>query len=577
MSQNLSADLARLLEPEQIIVDLQSFSPGAGISLLGLLKLFDLEPSKTLRAAPRIITFDGLSAMSLSERQAFRAGITEYPAFVCPGANMPDKDIVVLIKELTGAEISLCASAPAPHYHFARRSAVWPFSGTRISESTSRILSAVSAASASITPLVSTDHGIVFLHIDRGKGVYICTVPLAEAPRNGLLKSELDHDRFMGLLPLVLFLRAAFHSRRWERRTNCATFMVDDPNLRHTRYGYMDLNQLVAESKRHNFHTSIAMIPLDYQKTRKAAADIMSNNPDRLSLVMHGVDHVRGEFAAPVRLQVAETMLLQGLARMDRHERRTGLRYAHAMTFPHGLCNKVWMEAMRNVGFSAAIASRSLPFCSEDEIGDSLYELSPAQMTFRGFPTINRFQAEMPKERLLFQALLQKPLIVYTHHPFFAEGIEPLIEIANFMNQQVSPVWSSVDAIVRSNYQVKQCAELSVVRAFSNRITVPKEDLPVALVKPGTDFPADEQCRVGQTLIDPLRTTTGLVALVPEPLGGASDFVFERRDVLHSVPVRRPRFRSQVRRLATEVRDQIVMPAFRQVDVRRQRIGRSSR
>ncbi len=516
--------------------------------------------------------------MSLSECEAFRAGIAEYPVFACVGTSVLDKDIPVAIKELTGVEISLCAPVRASKYHFAQQSAVWPFSSTSMSEGTSRVLPAVSATSDSITPLVSTDHGVVFLRIGQGKGVYISTVPVAETSPNGILKNELNHNRFMGLLPLVLFFRVALHGRRWERRTSCATFMVDDPNLRRPRYGYMDLSKLVAESKRHNFHTSIAMIPLDYRKTRKAAADIMARNPDRLSLVMHGVDHVHGEFAAPVRLQEAETMLLQGLGRMKLHERRTGLRHARAMTFPHGLCNEIWMEAMRNVGFSAAVASRSLPFCAEEDVGDFLYELNPAQMTFRGFPTINRFQAEMPKERLLFQALLQKPLIIYTHHSFFREGIERLIDIANFLNQRVSPVWSSVDKIVRANYQIKRGSDQSVIRAFSNRITVPREKLPIAILKPGRDFPGDERCRFGQTLIDPIRTGLGLVAVVPEPLGNVADFVFGPPDALErAVPVRRPRFASQARRLATEARDQILMPALPQVDVCRQRIGRSFR
>ena len=143
MNHNLSRDLARLLAPEQIMVDLQSFSRGAGTSLLGLLELFDLESSRTLSNAPRIITFDGLAAMSLSESEAFQAGLADHPVFICPGTNILDKDIVVVIKEIVGAEISLCASAPASHFYFEQRSAVWPFSGTCICEGSSRVIPAI--------------------------------------------------------------------------------------------------------------------------------------------------------------------------------------------------------------------------------------------------------------------------------------------------------------------------------------------------------------------------------------------------------------------------------------------------
>ena len=73
------------------------------------------------------------------------------------------------------------------------------------------------------------------------------------------------------------------------------------------------------------------------------------------------------------------------------------------MTFPHGGCNSTWLDAMRSTGFHAAFAARALAFKPEADIHDPLYEMYPAEMTFHGFPIVNRFGAERPKEALLFR------------------------------------------------------------------------------------------------------------------------------------------------------------------------------
>jgi hypothetical protein len=574
---NIRTDLERLLSPEPIIVDLSDFSAPAETFLRALLVLFDACPSSPPRSAPQIVTFDRLAALSAEQLRTLRAATLNDPLFICPGRNAGTTIDTAALAAIAGMELSASDPHSVSRYAFAQTGELWPFSGMSLAEARRQTVPAFRGASRSVVPLVSAEHGDVFLKIERGKGIYITTVPLPDAPENRLLKNEIEPTKFIALLPIIFFLRTALRERGWRTPSLGATFIVDDPNLRRARYGFLDLRRLVDESIQHDFHTSLAMIPLDYRKTRRSVADLVARHPDRLSLVIHGVDHLRREFEAPVTNGVAETVLAQGLARMEAHERHTGLRHARALTFPHGRCNETWMTAMRNVGFDAAIVSRSFPFRAEAEIDDPLYELYPAQMTFLGFPVINRFQAEAPKERLLFQALLGKPLIIYTHHAFYKDGLERAREIVDFVNRHVLPRWESADAIVRSNYQLKHRQGQTLVRIFSNRISIRTDTgSPQVVVKPGRGFPTDEVCRTAGDVVEPVRTAAGLVVVLPTPNDGLREVAFGPADPIRH-PVRRASVPSRVRRLGTELRDQLALPVVSSaVDVG-ERIGRRFR
>jgi hypothetical protein len=573
-------DLERLLVSEPVVVDLDDFSPEAEVTMRALLRLFDAHPSRAPDAAATIITFDRVSKLDHSDRAAVGAAAERQPLLVCPGTDalfVLDDAVLSALADIAGVELRGSQSASVSRYSFADASELRPLADLTLEEARPRALAAFDTSTRGVVSLVGAKHGAVFLKIERGRGIYVTVVPPPEAPDDGLLKNELKPERFMALLPLFVFLRAALAEGGWQMPAPRATFMIDDPNLRSARYGFLDLRQLVELGGTHNFHTSIAMIPLDYRKTRRSAAELVKRHPDRLSLVIHGVDHLHGEFARDVPVSAAEAVLAQGLARMEAHEQSARLAHARALTFPHGLCNEAWMEAMRNVGLDAAIVSRSFPFRLEADISEPLYELYPAEMTFRGFPVMNRFQAERPKERLLFQALVGKPLIVYTHHTFFRGGVERLLELAEFLNGHVSPRWESVDSIVRSNYEIKRVEGRTIVRTFSNRIALSVEPRPpIAVLKPGRDFPSDEVCRFDSSLVAPILTVGGVVAVIPEPPVGECEVAFgPAHPAQQGTALRAAPLKSHARRLATELRDQIVMPATARAAGVRQRIGRS--
>jgi hypothetical protein len=545
-----------LLTPEPVAVWTQSADSRPVID--AVLRLYGAANAGERRGAPAaIVSLERLATLS----EATRAVLVESgPLFLFPereGALA--RDTAFALRTVTGMALNTSESRQAREYRFEPHADIAPFVGMTLLEDAPRIVSSVERPVSPAVPLVSAEPGCVFLStVARGHPVFLSFVTLAH-DRAGPLKKEFRAGRFMGSLPLMHFVRRALGDAAWRTPELRACFMIDDPNLRLRRYGRLDLRELEAAALEYDFHVSIAMIPLDYRKTRPGAADLFRKHPDRLSLVMHGVDHLKREFEANVPEPAAESKLALGIARMEAHRRLTGIDHAHAMTFPHGVCGPTWLSAMRNVGLDAAIASRAHPFRDEAHIADPLYECRPAETSFRGFPVVNRFKAEEAKEGLLFQSWLGKPLIVYTHHEFFREGVTPLVEIAKFLDARVNPRWESPAQILRSNYQVRERAGQVAVSIFSNRVVLPAQlsERLVSLLKPGEDFQPDERASANSSEITLAHVPgIGLLASLGDMAPGDLDVRMGPARNAAEPSSLRPALRSRLRRLATEMRDQ---------------------
>lgn len=507
-------------------------------------------------------TFEGLETISANAMKALRARPADVPVLLFPGraGYAPSEKTLAALRLLAADEtLSFQEVGSETAYRFADVPLVRPFDGQVLHESEPRLLSSL-VPSRAATPLTTGAHGSIFARFDTG--LFLSTVPQLE-PNGGRLKDEFRSSRFLGLLPLLLFIREALGSSAWTSVSPRAAFMIDDPNLRVAHYGFMGYHDLIAAAKTHGFHTAFAMIPIDWKKTSGRVAGLLRENRDHVSIVMHGVDHVSEEFAGAASLREAESKVAQGLARMSAHERETGVEFARAITFPHGICSTTWLRALRNAGLEAAVAEWARPI-DLDPTDDPLYEMRPAELSFLAFPMINRFPAEQPPEELLFKAFLGKPLIVYSHHRYFRDGLEALVHLAEFLNDRLAPRWSSIGEIVRSNYQVREGRSGVAVRVFSNHVhaeLVGKEF--DAVVKPSVQLPADEVCRVNGTSVAATVLPAVGTAFAASPSSRLEITFAPRHPTVVPVAPGRPSLKSRTRRLATELRDQVVHPLLR--------------
>ena len=108
---------------------------------------------------------------------------------------------------------------------------------------------------------------------------------------DGFFYQFFQYSSWFRVVPLLTFLKECVPVSCWLETEARASIIVDDPNLHRTDYGFIDFQNLVRHADQHNYHVSIAAIPLDMWYTNAAAAAIFRNNPERISLIFHGIDH----------------------------------------------------------------------------------------------------------------------------------------------------------------------------------------------------------------------------------------------------------------------------------------------
>ena len=519
-------------------------------------------------AAPWLLEAGAVLALEPAQRERLRELTATAPALLFPADAAAVGDLAQAGAVLTGQPLELVEGGGGRRFTVAPGvAALAPFDGLTLEESEARDLPALlDPDPRAVEPIITSHDGAALGRVARRDGgeLWVCAVaPLQHLPEGHILRRRFHPGDFLELLPLLGFLRHALGDRGWRRPRCQAAFMIDDPNLRTRRYGWVDYAALRDAGRRHGFHTSIAMAAIDAGKTSHRAAALFRDSPE-LSLVMHGIYHTHHEFAQSVAPRRAQRDLGFGLAQMESHRRRHGVACPPVMTFPFSRCSSEWLQAMRDVGLAAAVTGPNpYPFLAElGMLADPALGMLPAEMGHGGFPVLTRAFLTQPREDLLFAAWLGKPLVVYLHHDDLREGVAPLVEIAEFLNRRVDAEWTDLGAITRDNYQLRQTGEGRVARLFSGRVQLGGRDGCVAALKLGADRHDDERVWADgrEAAVERIRGVGVLAELAP-----ASRTIISGPIPEPSTGRRRPlgAGRAHSRRSLTELRDRLAPTAAR--------------
>ncbi len=96
-----------------------------------------------------------------------------------------------------------------------------------------------------------------------GGATHVVSVAPPDLAGTAALGEHLTTGSFAALLPLVQYLRDLTRGEDWTPPPLRASITLDDPNLASQSYGWLDYNDLVTRARAHNFHVSIATVPLD--------------------------------------------------------------------------------------------------------------------------------------------------------------------------------------------------------------------------------------------------------------------------------------------------------------------------
>ena len=202
---------------------------------------------------------------------------------------------------------------------------------------------------------------------------------------------------------------------------------------------------------------------------------MFQEHPDRLSISMHGNNHVHQEFG-PLDthpLQKQKEDIRQGLARMERFNQLTNIPYDAIMVFPHSISPEATFAELKRYNFLATVNSLSVP---SDAIvpSDPEFALRTANLNFKKFLSLRRYSAEtdIPTTQLAIDAFLGNPMLFYAHESFFASGISAFNKTANTVNQlEPSTNWRSLGDIAQHLYLEKRRDDGNFdIRTYSSAI-----------------------------------------------------------------------------------------------------------
>jgi hypothetical protein len=286
--------------------------------------------------------------------------------------------------------------------------------------------------------------------------------------------SDNTEDAFEKIAPVMMFTKYCAGERGWHTLHHYANLTIDDPWLREP-YGNLSYKGLLGEMEKHNFHTTIAFIPWNFDRNESEPVSLFRNHPDRFSICIHGDNHDHKEFTdyKNKSLEVQVAALRQSVSRMDKFQTLYGLPYDRVMVFPHSIAPRETLEALKANDYLATINSQNVPMDSDRPPG-FLFALRPITVLFGDFPSILRYPVmePTPAYRIAIDDFLDNPQFYYVHQDFFTNGIGAFDELADEVNKlQPDTMWRSVGEIAKHLYLLRLREDSNYdVLAFSSSV-----------------------------------------------------------------------------------------------------------
>lgn len=304
---------------------------------------------------------------------------------------------------------------------------------------------------------------------DAAGGVtYLAASAPEELEPDQLLKHKLRAGRFESLLPLVHFLRMVTARYAWDPPPLRAMVIFDDPNLRWPSYGHIDYRQLLEHARRLSYHVAMAMIPLDATLVHPIAARLYRQHPDRLSLLMHGLKHMRLELMQPLPSAARERAVARALRSIEAFERRARLNVSRVVVAPYGEASEQYLATLLQFGIEALFADVPFPWLGSQE---PTY-WHPVNFVAGGLPVIPRYPFTYDLDEVVLRAFLDHPLVLYGHHEDVADGLHTLEQATTLVNSLGTVQWTSASAIARQNVLTRCEGEAFFVRLLARRVDV---------------------------------------------------------------------------------------------------------
>lgn len=350
----------------------------------------------------------------------------------------------------------------------------------------------------------------------------------AEPPQlagDELLYSHFIPERWLGLLPLLQFLRWLTAAIDWQAPPLRACVIFDDPSLHSLTYGHLDFRRVAQDAQARNYHVAIATVPLDAWYVNRRAARLFREQSDYLSLAVHGSEHAWCELNGGPESQLVR--LAQALRRIDALEKKGGLRVSPVMLAPHGVCSEPTTDLMLKLGYEGmAMRTDLLLDWTRARRWPLHFGLDNVLWVGSGFPVIYRFRLRPNTTKIRLTAFLRQAIVPYGHHWDCSSGLDLLRGITDAINS-IGARWEDLQSIMRSNYQTRTTGDLLQVQMGSRcvKVTIPEHVNSISVQRPWmaetdierlacTDAGGSSRELLTGPVTDPIKVTPGSQIIV---------------------------------------------------------------
>jgi hypothetical protein len=265
-------------------------------------------------------------------------------------------------------------------------------------------------------------------------------------------------ETFARIAEFMIFLQFSAGERVWHLPGTYANLTIDDPWLTEP-YGNLQYQGLLNEMDKHNFHTTIAFVPWNFDRNDPKIVEMFRSRKDRYSISVHGNNHNHQEFGdyrtQPYRGQVKDAE--QALARMEKFTRTTGVAYDKVMVFPHAIAPAETLRILKTDQYWATVNSENVPLGSIAP-SDPLFALRPWTLYYNEFLSLRRTSAEVPvrNANIAINAFLGNPQLFYVHQEVFEKGIDAFNPVADEINRlEPSVQWTGLGDLVQHLYLIR--------------------------------------------------------------------------------------------------------------------------
>jgi hypothetical protein len=382
-----------------------------------------------------------------------------HSAFIFEGGNFTALE--TLVSTISGGE---CLPAPAnPPEQWIVTDTFPEFcksmSGLRVSTTAGGPKLALIADWAGANPdnLVSDGRHSFYVRLSYcGVPTFISTAPNIIDIGKDLAGADFDiRQHFASTIPLVLYINWAFPESCWRAPEAPACLIIDDPLLK-PRYGFLKFQRLLDLMRQRNFSTSIAFIPWNWRRNNTKVVQLFKENPERLSLSIHGCDHTGGEFGS-LNVGRLAWKSRESLRRMWRHQSKTGLPHDAVMVFPQGVFSSRAMEVLKRSRFLGVVNSEIL--CTDSDGHKIKIEdyWQVGVLNYSEFPIFTRRYASAGIENFAFDILLGKPCLVVAHHNDCHDDCSHIADFMDRLNQLNARLhWVNLGEALRRSFRQRQ-------------------------------------------------------------------------------------------------------------------------